>query len=430
MEPSNGSIPILLILSTSSSSSISNTSEADFPIGFAEFVALLALMMSLTALSIDAMLPALPIIGADLNVQNPNDNQLVISGLFLGLAVGQLFYGPMSDTMGRKLPLYIGLTVFIVGTILSIVATSLFVMVLGRVIQGFGLASPRTVSLAMIRDRFQGNAMAQVMSFIMLVFILVPVLAPTIGQQILSLANWQAIYVFILSFALLMLLWFRVRMPETLPVEKRRSFSMARVVKGIQLIFTNRRSLTYTLTAGLVSGGFVGFLNASQQIFADQYGIVENFPYYFAALAISLGVASVINSKLVMIVGSGFMVKLGGIALLLTAAGFLGYKMSLGTELLSLSAAMVYLMSTLFWIGILFGNLNSMAMEPLGTIAGIGSAMVGAVSTFISVAVGTFISLQYAGSLLPILQGFTICGGLSLLLIFWEGRKRFSHVEL
>lgn len=385
---------------------------------FAEFIVLMAMMMSMTALSIDAMLPALSIIGDDLGVQDPNKNQLTISALFLGLAFGQLVYGPISDSTGRKLPLYGGLTIFILGSLISVFATNLSIMIIGRTIQGLGLASPRTVSLAMIRDQFKGREMAKVMSFVMMIFILVPTVAPGLGQLILLFANWKAIFIFIMMMALLILIWFGTRMHETLTEENRIPFSFQRIKKSLIEIFSSKVALGYTITAGLVSSAFIGFLNSAQQIFQDQYNLGEKFPIYFGILAMSIGFSSFLNSKMVMRYGSQFMVKIAISVLVFIAVLFILIIPNLTTTM-PLWLTMLYLVSTLFCIGILFGNLNSMAMEPLGHIAGIGSAIVGSISTFVAVAIGTVIGLRYDGTILPIIYGFAGSGGLSLILIFW-----------
>ncbi len=390
-------------------------------ISFIEFIALMAMMMSLTALAIDAMLPALSIIGLDLGVTNSNDNQLTISALFIGLGIGQLFYGPISDSTGRKKPLYVGLIIFILGSIVSVFATDLNTMLIGRAIQGLGLASPRTVSLAMIRDQFHGREMAKVMSFVLMIFIVVPTVAPSVGQLILWGANWQAIFIFIMLMAVLILIWFGTRMQETLHVEDRKTLSFKRIGKSVGEFFSSKVALGYTLTAGLVSSGFIGFLNSAQQIFQDQYQLGDKFPLFFAALAMSVGFASFFNSRMVMQYGSDRMVKIAISVLVAIATLFAILVPSWGSAM-PLWLAMLYFIPTLFCVGILFGNLNSMAMEPLGHIAGVGSAIVGAVSTLISVAFGTMISQQYDGTLLPVIYGFMLSGGISLVLIFMVGR--------
>lgn len=393
-------------------------------IKFAEFVVLMALMMSLAALSIDAMLPALSIIGKDLGVENANDNPLIISFLFLGLGFGQLFYGPISDSTGRKKPLYWGLSIFLLGSLVCLFSTSLTMILAGRVIQGFGLASPRTVSLAMIRDQYEGREMARVISFVMMIFILIPVLAPAVGQGILLVSdnNWKAIFGFILLMALVILSWFSMRMHETLPLEKRVSFSFRRVFTSFIQICNNQKALSYTLTAGFVSAAFIGFLNSAQQIFQDQYELGTKFPLYFAAIASSVGLAFFFNSRMVMKHGMQVMVKGAISVLLLITLIFLLILANIeGTTPLWLF--MVYIMLTLFCVGILFGNLNSLAMEPLGHIAGIGSAVVGSFSTIVSVFFGTIIGRQYNGTELPIVLGYLIFGTISLVLIIFAGRN-------
>jgi MFS transporter, DHA1 family, multidrug resistance protein len=386
-------------------------------IRFAEFIVLMAMMMSLTALAIDAMLPALPVIGNDLDVVNPNDNQLIISALFFGLAFGQLIYGPLSDSTGRKLPLYWGLMVFIIGTLISIFAGSLTVMLIGRGIQGFGLASPRTVSLAMIRDQFEGRKMAQVMSFIMMVFILVPTLAPALGQLILMVAVWKAIFVFFLLMAFVILIWFSTRMHETLPVDKRKSFSIGRILKGVAEIFSNKIALTYMLTAGFISAPFIAFLNSAQQIFQVQYKLGNQFPLYFACIALTFGLASFFNAKMVIRHGMQKMIKSAVVGMIFISVTFFVITTQYSGEI-TLMMTMIYLILTLFCEGILFGNLNSLAMQPLGHIAGIGSAIVGALSTFISVSFGTLISMQYDGTIFHLVFGFFFFGTISMFLIF------------
>ena len=196
------------------------------PPGSGEFVARVALMISLVALSIDAMLPALPAIGAELGVRQANDAQLVISALFLGLAIAQMVYGPLSDSFGRKPVIYAGFAIFIAGCLLSILASGLEVMLLGRFLQGIGAAGPRIVTMALVRDQYSGRAMARIMSLAMAVFIMVPVLAPAIGQAILLVAHWRAIFGMLLAVALIALVWFALRQPETLPPARRAPFSL------------------------------------------------------------------------------------------------------------------------------------------------------------------------------------------------------------
>ncbi len=239
-------------------------------LGFAEFISLTAMMMSLVALSVDTMLPALSEIGRDLGASDNNRSQLIISLFFFGMAAGQLLYGPVSDHTGRKPAIYLGYGLFITGCLLSLFATNLNVMLAGRFLQGFGTAGPRIVSIAIVRDRYEGSAMARVMSFVMTVFIIVPIIAPALGQGMLLLAGWRAIFASFLILALLTLVWFILRQPETLSKEKRVPFSFKRIISTVMIIFGNRSAMGYTVTAGLVFGFFLGYLKFSAADFSGR----------------------------------------------------------------------------------------------------------------------------------------------------------------
>ena len=384
---------------------------------FGEFVTLMALMMALVALSIDAMLPALPAMGADLGVAAANDNQLIISILFLGLAFGQMLYGPLSDSVGRKPAVYLGLALFVIGCLLSIMAVDLRWMLVGRFLQGLGLAGPRVVSVALIRDQYEGRAMARVMSFVYAVFIFVPIVAPALGQAILWVAEWRAIFVTFLVLTVLIWIWFAMRQGETLSAEARVPFTTRRIVGAVREICGHRAAFGYTVTAGLVSSAFLGYLSTAQQIFQQQYGLGDRFPLVFAALALAVGSASFFNGKVVMRFGMQLMSTWS-----LRVLTGLSILFSLGTYALgglSFWWLMLYLAISLFCIGILFGNLNALAMEPLGHIVGIGAAVVGSLVTFISVPFGVLIGRSYDGTALPLLVGFAVCALLSMLTMRW-----------
>ena len=387
-----------------------------------EFVALMGMMMALVALSIDAMLPALGIIGTDLNVANTNNTQLIVSFLFIGLAAGQIFYGPLSDSIGRKNSLYLGFLVYITGCFLSLFSGSLSVMLAGRVLQGFGAAGPRIVSVAIVRDQFSGKEMAKIMSFIMVIFILVPMIAPTLGQGILLITGWRAIFGAFLALGLIILIWFYFRQPETLPSEKRTLFSFNKIFADLKEIFTNRFAIGYTVISGFISSAFLGYLSLVQPIFQIKYELGDLFPLFFALLAVSIGSANYLNGKLVMKFG---MKKLSRSAIIvLTILSLAGTGITFifdGSP--DLWVFMTYLMLTLFCVGIIWGNLNAMAMEPLGHIAGIGAAVVGSVATIISVPFGILIGRFYENSVSPVIIGFLIFGFLSLILMHFIESK-------
>lgn len=391
-------------------------------IGDNEFIALMALLISLVALAIDTILPALAVIGADLGVGNANDNQLIISVIFFGLAIGQLLYGPLSDSSGRKPAIYIGTGIFMLGCVMSLCATSFFLMLAGRFLQGLGIAGPRTVSVALIRDKFAGREMAKVMSFVMALFILVPVVAPALGQGLISFAHWRAIFALFLLLASISLCWLACRQPETLLLEKRVPLSMSRIVGAIWEVCSNRIALGYTLTAGFISGLFLAFLSTSPQILQVQYQLGVKFPLYFAFLALAVGSASFVNGKIVMRYGMHLLCHRAlyiffilSLLYWFPATSFNGHP--------PLWTFIGYLLLSFFCIGIVWGNLNALAMQPLGHIAGVGAAVVGSLSTLLSVPIGIFIGNSYNGTVLPLILGFIICGLSAIVLVTWTDRS-------
>jgi DHA1 family bicyclomycin/chloramphenicol resistance-like MFS transporter len=389
---------------------------------FAEFVVIISLMMSLTALSTDAMLPALPEIGSDLGVQNANERQLVVSVLFLGQAFGQLFFGPLSDRVGRKPAVYAGYALFIAGALLSILASSFPMMLGGRLLQGLGTSAPRAVTLALVRDRYKGRPMARVMSFATTVLILVPMIAPLLGQSILLFSGWRGIFGSFVLMALITVSWFALRMPETLAPEHRAPFSLQRIVGATLEIVRNRTALGYTVSAGLVSGAFLGYLNSAQQIFQEQYALGKLFPLILGTISLSIGLATFLNARLVMRFGMRFLVRRS----LLLIAGLsvlaLGIVLPLGGQA-PLWLFVAYLMMTFFCVGVLFGNQNSMAMEPLGHLAGMGAAVVGSLSRLISMSLGTIIGQSYNGTLIPLIAGLALLSGLAMLAVRWADSR-------
>ena len=389
---------------------------------FAEFVIIISMMMALTALSIDAMLPALPQIGNDLGVANPNDRQLIVSLIFLGSALGQLFFGPLSDKTGRKPAIYTGYAFYITGSLVSFFSLNFPVMLVGRILQGLGLSAPQAVTMALVRDQFEGRRMARVMSFVMMVFILVPMIAPTIGQGILSIANWRSIFGSFLFFALITITWFALRIPETLAPESRIPFSAKRMIESIREILKIRSAVGYTLAAGLVNGVFLGYLNSSQQIFQEQYALGEAFPLYFATISLSLGIASFTNAHLVMRFGMKKLVRWSLSVVFGLAIVFLGISMALAGQP-PLWSLMAYLMLSFFCTGILLGNMNALVMQPLGRLAGIGAAAVGSTTTLISMLLGTLIGRSYNGTILPLVIGMAALTGTAIFVVRWAGAK-------
>lgn len=385
------------------------------------FVALMATLMSFVAFTIDAMLPALGQIGQDLNVTNPNDIQLVISSIFFGMGLGLIFFGPLSDSWGRKPVICMGMGIFILGCTISLFSQSFTTMIIGRLLQGLGAASSRVVTLAMIRDQFSGRAMAKVMSFIMILFILVPALAPSIGQAILLIASWRAIFLVLLSLSGLSVLWLILGQAETLVPEKRLPFSLTTIVSGMVETLKNKTSRTYTLAAGLAFGSFIGYLSSSQQIFQVQYQLGDKFALVFGCLALMIGLSSFTNSKLVDQYGMELLCKKALFFLVILSIIFAPIcYFFVGKPPLFL--LLLYLGLSFFSFGILFGNFNTLAVEPLGHIAGVASSVISSLQTLIAVTLGGFIGQSYNGTVIPLTIGFFVLGLSSLLLL-----RRHSH---
>lgn len=380
-----------------------------------EFIALMAFLMSVVALAIDALLPALDIIGNSLHTQENSDHQLLITMIFIGLGVGPLFFGPLSDSLGRKPMVFVGFGIFILASIICVYAKSLEIMVLGRILQGFGLSAPRTISVAIIRDLYAGDYMAKIMSFVIVIFLLVPIIAPAMGKLILDSFNWEAIFIFQIIFCLLIAFWFWKRQEETLNPKNRIDFKIDLFKKGFLELMRFKKTIAYTLISGLITGSFMVYLSTSQQIFQEQYGLKEAFPFIFAGLATASGGAILLNGLFVVKYGMKKIINVSliGFFLISVCYAFLFYN--------SVNPPIIIILSffslQFFCLGFLFGNLRAIAMEPVGHIAGIGAAITGFISTLmavpISIVIGKFVRL----TVLPIFIGFSICSFISILIL-------------
>lgn len=390
-----------------------------------EFITLMASLMSIVALAIDAILPALDSIGKTIGTTQLSDNQLLITMIFLGLGIGPLIFGPISDSLGRKPIVYIGFLIFIVASFICIYSTSIEMMVFGRILQGIGLSAPRTISIAMIRDLFTGDYMARIMSFITVVFILVPIIAPAMGKFFLDHYNWQAIFYVQLIFSILVSIWFWKRQAETLELSKRIKFTPTIFIDGIKELVKHKTTIGFTIISGFITGSFMVYLSTSQQIFEQQYHLKEEFPYIFGLLAISIGSAIFLN---------GIFVIKYGMEKLVTASLFAFFGVSLLYILLfynSPNPSVVVLLSffamQFFSIGFLFGNLRALAMQPIGHIAGIGAAITGFISTIMAVPISMYIGKFVKDTTLPLFIGFLLCAILSIAILLYL--KRIPKTE-
>jgi DHA1 family bicyclomycin/chloramphenicol resistance-like MFS transporter len=379
-----------------------------------EFIALMASLMSIVALAIDALLPAIAEIGISINSLDPTDNQLLIVMIFLGLGFGQLFFGPLSDTYGRKPVVYIGFVLFAFASILCVLAPSLEWMVVGRILQGIGLSAPRTVSISIIRDTYTGDYMAKIMSFVTAFFILIPVVAPAIGKIILETMGWEAIFYMQLFFALVVGVWFWKRQIETLKPEYKVPFSLSIFIKGTKEIFKHTETVACTMISGFITGSFLVYLSSAQHVFEDQYNLKDSFPYIFAGLALSIGLSTFLNGTLVVRFG---MRKLALYALVLFTLVALTYAvLFFGKPNPSLPILLLFLASLFFSLGFVWGNMRAIAMQPIGHIAGIGAAITGFISTILSIPISLYVGSFVQETVWPLFVGLGMCGFLSTIL--------------
>lgn len=380
-----------------------------------EFIALMAALMSVTALAIDALLPALDIIAFDLGILLQADNQLLVTMIFIGLGLGPLLFGPLSDSIGRKPSVYIGFFVFLMASVVCIKATSLELMILGRILQGIGLSAPRTICIAIIRDLYHGDYMARIMSFVTILFILIPIVAPAMGKFILDNGNWKGIFYVQGAIGILVTIWFWIRQKETLAQTKRIPFKFNRIIRGAKQTLSHTRSIGFTLISGLIVGSFLVYLSASQHIFQQQYGLKEEFPYIFAGIAIAIGVAILLNGSFVVKYGMEKLVTLSLVGYFLVSILYIIIFFNTPTP--HIVYLLIFFALQFFFIGFLFGNIRALAMEPVGHIAGIAAAITGFISTMMAVPISTLIGRFVAVSTLPLFIGFACCSGISLLIL-------------
>ncbi len=386
-----------------------------------EFTLLVALMMSIVAISIDALLPALDAIRADIVLSNPNQAQLVVSALFFGMAIGQLICGPLSDATGRKKVLNGGIALFLAGTAVCYFSKDINTLLLGRFIQGLGVSGPYVSAISIVRDKYSGNDMARIMSLVMMIFVMVPALAPSLGQAVLWLGSWRDIFLLYVFYALLIVLWIFCRLEETLPKAHRIPMSKKGFAEGFKEVISNVPTVSYMICMGLFFGSFIGYLNSSQQIFQDLFKTGELFTLYFGLLAIVFGASSLVNSRLVQKWG---MQRLSGSAVWgIIASSALFLVLHLGVEI-QLWMFLLYAAVLFFCFGLVFGNINAMAMEPMGHVAGIAAAIIGATSSIMSMFIGTVIGQMYNGTLIPVTAGFFIFACISMAILAFANRYK------
>lgn len=393
-----------------------------------EFTVLMALLMSIGAISIDALLPALSQAAQDLHLSNPNHAQYLIGFIFVGMAFGQLVAGPLSDALGRKKVLYGGIAIYLLGTVLAYSAQTLPIMLIGRVIQGLGVAGPYISAISIVRDKYSGREMARLMSLVMMIFITVPAIAPSLGQAIMLGFDWRAIYILYFIYALVIVIWIFFRLEETLPKEKRSQLHFPNVMQAFKEVLTHPVTFSYMICMGLCFGAFFGYLISCQQIFQDQFGVGESFSLYFGALAIVMGGSSFVNSRYVKRLGMHYISVRSFSVIIVVSAIFLAMHIVVP---ITLPLFMVFAAVTLFCFGLIFGNMNALAMEPMGHIAGSAAALIGFITNLMSMSLGSFIGQLYNGTLVPIVAGFIVLSAISMCILYYaDGKRRQMGLKL
>jgi MFS transporter, DHA1 family, multidrug resistance protein len=397
--------------------------------GFPEFVAVIASIMALNPFAMDMMLPALPSIGAAFHVSDPNHAQLVLSIFLVGFGVGQFVMGPLSDRFGRRAVLLGGMAVYCVASGLAIGTQSFETFLLARALQGLGTSATRVIATSIVRDCYAGRQMASVMSLAMMVFIAVPVIAPSFGQAVLLMAQWRGIFVVLMIYGLIVLTWSALRMPETLPVTMRKSLAISAVLGAYRQTITNRQTLGYALAAGGVQGALFAFVFSSQQVFTEVFHLGHAFPLAFAAVAVGVAIAGFVNSRLVGRLGMRVISHAALVGFCLIAAVMLLAEI---TQTLSLPLFMALAALMMFTFGLMVANFTALAMEPQGHIAGTASSLYGSITTLLGIGIGVAIGQHYDGTLVPFSTGFFLCtlAALAVVLVTEKGRLFKPHAPI
>jgi DHA1 family bicyclomycin/chloramphenicol resistance-like MFS transporter len=388
------------------------------PISRAELVALLAMLTATIAFSIDAMLPALPDIGQALNPADPNRAQLVIAAFVIGLGIGTLFTGPLSDALGRKPVAVGGAVIYSLAALYGATAESLEALLVARAVQGLGAAGPRVTAIAIVRDMFAGRQMARITSFIMIVFTVVPVVAPSIGAGIAWAFGWRAIFVAFTVFSALSMLWLLTRLPETLPPERRRPFVLGKLAEGVAEVFANRQVVLAIMVQTLAFSTLFAALMSSQSVFGEVYGRTDSFPLWYGLMAIISATSSVLNAMIVVRVGMRTVAKWAFAVLAAFSALFLLLQLTLWQGIApAFPVAFLWMTSVFYMAGLGIGNMNAVALEPMGHIAGMASSIVSATASVASILLAAPVSQLFDGTMFPLTASVLGMSAAAFLLV-------------
>lgn len=396
------------------------------PLGFVEFVALIAALMALTALGIDSMLPALPAIGRSVHVATENERQFILTSFILGFGIAQLVHGPLADHFGRKPVLGIALASYVVANIVTAVSASFPLLLIARFIGGVAVAASRVVTVALVRDCYSGRAMARVMSLAYMVFMAAPILAPVMGSTVLVFASWRVIFWIIAGLSAIVVTWFWLRMPETLATSERISLSAGRLVANVRRTLGDRFSLGYTLASTALMGALYGFINSVQQIVYDVLKRPDLLIPIFMGVASAIAVSNLVNSRLVVRLGMR-PISHGALVVLIVAAGAHLLVTVSGEE--SVVSFVILQAITMGCFALANSNFSAMAMENMGAIAGTASSVQGFIAITAGSIIGAMIGQSFDGSAAPLFAGYLIAGlvALAIVAVTEKGRLFRPH---
>jgi DHA1 family bicyclomycin/chloramphenicol resistance-like MFS transporter len=378
-------------------------------LGQTEFIALIAMLFATIAFSIDAMLPALPRIAAELTPDAPNRAQLILTSFVMGMGLGTLFAGPLSDSFGRRPVILAGAGLYCIGALVAYIAPTLETMLAARVLQGIGAAGPRIVSIALVRDVHSGRQMARVVSFAMMIFTLVPAVAPLLGSGIIAAFGWRAIFLAFIVFSALTIVWLMLRQPETLPPSARRPFRASPLWAALREVLSHRMIRLSIVAQTLAYACLFGTLSSTQPVFDVTFGRAESFPLYFALIALVAGSASLLNANLVVHIGMRRLVTVTFAVQAVASAVVAGVTaMGLLPVIFAFPVYLVWTTGVFFMAGMTLGNLNAMGLEPVGHIAGMAASVIGAISTIASVVLAVPVGLLFDGTPVPMMVSVAV----------------------
>lgn len=397
------------------------TSEQHFRLGTKEFIAMMAMLQALQALSIDAMLPALGVMASDLGTSDPNQRQLVVGVYLIASGFGALLPGSLADRYGRRPVLFASLGLYIVFGLGCALASDLRMLLVLRALQAIGSAGLIVLPSAIIRDRFGGDRMASMLSIVSVVFMIVPILAPAVGQLILLFAGWRWIFGGIALMALLVGGWVYLRLPETLHPEYRQKIEPLTIGANMWTAATNRASMGYVIGSALVMGGLFGYINSAQQLVVEHFGAGQSFPLLFAASAIGMALASFTNSRIVERFGARRVSHGALLAFIMVSALQVWVAFSPGETLWTF---MPLIAANICLIGFIGANFGSIALQPFARIAGAAASLQAFVRMVIGAGLGALIGQAYDDSARPLALALLLGGIASLGLVLYSENGR------